>query len=152
MSSLYSAAGDSGLVDGVRGSIDRRGGHWQGYRADDITVEIDLGEGAAVEAVKLGFLQHPGSGVYHPRRVEVAASEDGESFGRAVVREVAGASGAARRDTEPPTCGRLYVEVPVAATWARALRIRIETLGRVPRNWPSAGETAWTYIDECIVR
>ena len=30
-SSRYSAAGDAGLVDGIRGSIDRRGGHWQGY-------------------------------------------------------------------------------------------------------------------------
>ena len=151
-SSLYSAAGDAGLVDGVRGSIDRRGGHWQGYQADEITAVIDLGEGAAVEAVKLGFLQHPGSGVYHPRRVEVSTSEDGESFGRPAVLEIANPSAAAPRDVEPPPGGRLYVEVPVAATWARALRIRIEALGRVPDNWPARDETAWTYVDEIIVR
>ena len=47
-SSRYSAAGDAGLVDGIRGSIDRRGGHWQGYHADEITAVIDLGEGEAV--------------------------------------------------------------------------------------------------------
>ncbi|MXW16543.1 MAG: DUF4981 domain-containing protein, partial [Gemmatimonadetes bacterium] len=85
-SSRYSAAGDAGLVDGMRGSIDRRGGHWQGYHADEITAVIDLGEGEAVEAVKVGFLQHPGSGVYWPRRVEVAVSGDGTGFGEAVVR------------------------------------------------------------------
>ena len=152
-SSLYSAAGDAGLVDGVRGSIDRRGGHWQGYQADEITAVIDLGDGAAVEAVKVGFLQHPGSGVYWPRRVEVGVSEDGRRFGRGVVREVGGAADAATGPgAEPPDGGRIYVEIPVGQVSARALRIRIEGLGRVPEGWPSAGETAWIYVDEIIVR
>ena len=149
-SSRYSAAGDAGLVDGIRGSIDRRGGHWQGYRAGEITAVIDLGEGAAVEAVKVGFLQHPGSGVYWPRRVEVAVSEDGERFGPVVGREVVGAAGTL--DAEPPEGGRIYVEVPVGSSSVRVLRIRIEALGAVPDGWPSAGEVAWTYVDEVIVR
>ena len=86
-SSRYSAAGDAGLVDGIRGSIDRRGGHWQGYHADEITAVIDLDGSTEVEAVKVGFLQHPGSGVYWPRRVEVAVSEDRwPSPGRRCVR------------------------------------------------------------------
>ena len=116
-SSRYSAAGDAGLVDGIRGSIDRRGGHWQGYRADEITAVIDLGGSAGVEAVKVGFLQHPWSGVYWPRSVEVAVSGDGTGFGEGVVREVAaarsgdgGVGGGAdlRRDSGrgPPVCGR----------------------------------------------
>ena len=100
-SSRYSAAGDAGLVDGIRGSIDRRGGHWQGYHADEITAVIDLGEGEAVETVKVGFLQHPGSGVYWPRSVEVAVSGDGTGFGEGVVREVV----AARTGEEGPVGG-----------------------------------------------
>ena len=147
-SSRYSAAGDPGLVDGIRGSIDRRGGHWQGYHADEIVAVIDLGEGEAVEAVKVGFLQHPGSGVYWPRRVEVSVSGDGAGFGEAVVREVA----AARSGEEGPVGGRAYVEVPVAADGVRAVRVRIAGFGTVPAGWPSEGETAWTYVDEIIVR
>ena len=143
-SSRYSAAGDAGLVDGIRGSIDRRGGHWQGYRADEIAAVIDLGEGAAVEAVKVGFLQHPGSGVYWPRRVEVAVSEDGVAFGEGVVREVVAA-----RVGEG---GRTYVEIPIGVAGVRAVRVRIAGLGTVPAGWPSEGETAWTYVDEIIVR
>ena len=147
-SSRYSAAGDAGLVDGIRGSIDRRGGHWQGYHADEITAVIDLGEGEAVEAVKVGFLQHPGSGVYWPRRVEVAVSEDGVAFGEAVVREVE----AARVGEDGPVGGRVYVEVLVGAAGVRAVRVRIAGLGMVPAGWPFAGSTAWTYVDEIIVR
>ena len=147
-SSRYSAAGDAGLVDGIRGSIDRRGGHWQGYHADEITAVIDLGEGEAVEAVKVGFLQHPGSGVYWPRRVEVAVSGDGTGFGEGVVREVV----AARTGEEGPVGGRVYVEVPIGATGVQAVRVRIAGLGTVPDGWPFVGRTAWTYVDEIIVR
>ena len=145
-SSRYSAAGDAGLVDGIRGSIDRRGGHWQGYHANEITAVIDLGEGADVAAVKIGFLQHPGSGVYWPRRVEVAVS--GTGFEEGVVREVVGA----RTGEEGPVGGRVYVEVPVTGADVRAVRVRITGFGTVPDGWPSAGESAWTYVDEIIVR
>ena len=123
-SSRYSAAGDAGLVDGIRGSIDRRGGHWQGYLADEVTAVIELDEGAAVEAVKVGFLQHPGSGVYFPRRVEVAVSEDGVVFGEAVEGEVGGGGGS---NAESPEGGRLYVSVPLGSRAARAIRVRIRT-------------------------
>ena len=157
-SSRYSAAGDAGLVDGIRGSIDRRGGHWQGYRADEVTAVIRLVEGAEagavpVEAVKVGFLQHPGSGVYHPRRVEVAVSEDGEVFGEAV-EGVAGAW-PRRRSGEAaaaPEGGRLYFNVPLGGRTARAIRVTVRTFGAVPDSWPSGGSRAWTYIDEIIVR
>ncbi len=147
-SSRYSAAGDAGLVDGIRGSIDRRGGHWQGYRAGKITAVIDLGEGEAVEAVKVGFLQHPWSGVYWPRRVEVAVSGDGVGFGEGVAREVE----AAREGEGGAVGGRVYVEVPVGAAGVRAVRVRILGFGRVPEGWPSEGRAAWTYVDEIIVR
>ncbi len=147
-SSRYSAAGDAGLVDGIRGSIDRRGGHWQGYHTDEITAVIDLGEGGPVEAVKVGFLQHPGSGVYWPRRVEVAVSGDGVGFGEGVVREVVDA----REGADGPVGGRVYVDVPVGAAGVWAVRVRITGFGTVPEGWPSAGDTAWTYVDEIIVR
>ena len=147
-SSRYSAAGDAGLVDGIRGSIDRRGGHWQGYHADVITAVIDLDGSTEVEAVKVGFLQHPGSGVYWPRRVEVAVSGDGVGFGEGAVREVVDA----RERDGGAVGGRVYVEVPVGATGVRAVRVRIAGFGTVPGGWPSAGETAWTYVDEIIVQ
>ena len=147
-SSRYSAAGDPGLVDGIRGSIDRRGGHWQGYQAGEITAVIDLGEGETVESVKVGFLQHPGSGVYWPDRVEVAVSGDGAGFGEAVVREVV----VGRSGVDGPVGGRTYVEVPVGASGVQAVRVRITGMGTVPEGWPGAGATAWTYVDEIIVR
>ena len=153
-SSLYSAAGDAGLTDGVRGSVDRRGGHWQGYRAAEVVATLDLGEPQPLRSLKLGFLQHPGSGVYWPRRVQVALGDGGESFGEAASREVSAPDPAAA-----PGGGRTRITVPLPRESARFLRIRITGLGEVPAPWPTGpdgarreGETAWIYLDEIIVR
>ena len=163
-SSPYSAAGDAGLTDGVRGSVDRRGGHWQGYRTDEVSARLDLGPAQPVWSVKLSFLQHPGSGVYFPRRVEVATSLDGESWSEPVAREVADPAGGgedvpAGGGEDVPGGGRRRVTVPLAGDEARFVRVRITGLGEVPAPWPTGpdgarreGETAWIYLDEIIVR
>ena len=155
-SSPYSAEGDAGLTDGVRGSVDRRGGHWQGYRSDAVTVRLDLGPAQQVWSVKLSFLQHPGSGVYFPRRVEVATSLDGESWSDPVIRDVQNPDGAGE---DLPGGGRERVIVPLAGEETRFVRVRIAGLGEVPDPWPTGpdgarreGEIAWIYVDEIIVR
>ncbi len=149
-SSLYSAAGDAGLVDGIRGSIDRRGGHWQGYQARTVTARIDLNGPVSVRSVKVGFLQHPASAVYFPLRMEVAASEEGMSFGDPVVRTLQ--EKPRPEGATPPPGGRRYVEIPVKWAGVRTVQVRITGLGTVPGGWPAGGQTAWTYVDEIIVR
>ena len=155
-SSPYSAAGDAGLTDGIRGSVDRRGGHWQGYRTDEVTAELDLGPAQPVWSVKLSFLQHPGSGVYFPRRVEVATSVDGQSWSEPAIEEVQNPDGM-QEDT--PDGGRRRVTVALEGGETRFVRVRITGLGEVPAPWPTGpdgaryeGETAWIYLDEIIVR
>ncbi len=155
-SSPYSAAGDAGLTDGVRGSVDRRGGHWQGYRTDEVTAELDLGPAQPVWSVKLSFLQHPGSGVYFPRRVEVATSLDGQSWSEPAIQEVKDPDEVGQ---ETPEGGRQRITVALEGGEARFVRVRITGLGEVPAPWPTGpdgaryeGETAWIYLDEIIVR
>ncbi len=154
-SSPYSAAGDAGLTDGVRGSVDRRGGHWQGYHAETVTIEIDLGEARPVSEVKVSFLQHPASGVYLPRKAEVSLGADGTGFAAPIVTPVFEPLGA-----EPaPTFDRRRVRIATGAVSARFVRMRITGQGPVPHDWPTGpdgarreGELAWIYLDELVVR
>lgn len=151
--SRYSARGDAGLVDGIRGSMDRRGGHWQGYRAGTVTALLELGETPqSVRSVKLGFLQHPATGVYWPRRVEAALSPDSDSFGEPVHAAVNGAPDPAA--PEPTGAGRRYLELsfPEDADPARTVEVRITGLDAIPARWPGAGGPSWIYLDEIIVR
>ena len=151
--SRYSARGDAGLVDGVRGSTDRRGGHWQGYRAETVTARIELGDRPQpVQSVKLGFLQHPDTGVYWPLRVEAARSEDGVTFGEPVAAAVPSAPDSMA--SGPAGAGRQYLELrfPPGSDSARAVEVRLTGLDAVPADWPGSGGEPWIYLDEIIVR
>ncbi len=170
-SSPYSAAGDAGLTDGVRGSVDRRGGHWQGYRSREVTLTLDLGTPQPLRTVKLSFLQHPGSGVYWPREVVAELPGDG-----GIWREVARSDVARPDPSSAPGAGRRRVRLELSADGplssrpnspsdgeedlvGRRLRLRIRALGPVPAPWPTGpdgarreGMLGWTYLDEIIVR
>jgi beta-galactosidase len=140
----YSAGGDSGLTDGVRGSIDWRGGDWQAYRGDFEAV-VDLGHAVTVREVKVGFLQHPGSAAYWPESVVVEGSGDGVSFS-----ELAGPVALTPGPQGPE---RSYGTLQVEGTGSyRYVRVRARALDVIPDGWGSAGEAPWTYVDEIIVR
>ncbi len=128
-SSPYSAVGDAGLVDGVRGSPDRRGGHWQGYESATVAAEIDLGAPTPVGSVKVGFLEHPDTSVYFPESVEVLL--DGELAAGAEVPSGSSLSPERRRVTIPLPAG------------SAATSVRVRVRGAPDR---------WIYMDEILVR
>jgi hexosaminidase len=148
-SSPYSRGGDPGLVDGVTGSIDRRGGDWQGYEEQDLEVVVDLGTPTSIERVTVGFLQVVWARIFLPSAVEVSLSEDGETFVPL---------GTAVHDVplDDPTDRRHRFEVirdsgKDAQSVARYVRVRAVNLGRAPPDHERSGEPAWLYVDEIIV-
>ena len=148
-SSPYSRGGDQALVDGVRGSIDRRGGDWQGYEEKDLEVVIDLGASQPIERVKIGFLQVVWARIFLPSAVEVSLSEDGETFATlgTVIHDVA---------PDEPMDLRHYFEVigepgEKGRRHARFVRVRAVNIVRAPPDHELSGEPAWLYADEIIV-
>jgi len=148
-SSPYSRGGDPALVDGVRGSIDRRGGDWQGYEEQDLEVVIDLGTSVPVKRVKIGFLQVLWARIFLPSAVEVSLSEDGETFTTL---------GTSIHDIAPDdqTDRRHYFEAigepgEEGRSVARFVRVRAVNIGRAPPDHERSGEPAWLYADEVIV-
>ncbi len=148
--SPYSRGGDAALVDGIRGSIDRRGGDWQGYEQRDFAATIDLGARTPMRGVKVGFLQSAASRVFLPTEVEISVSEDGETF-----------ESIGTWTHEVPwndyTAQRHYFEAVVSkedggSTMARFVRVRAVNRGLAPPAHGGAGQAAWIYVDEIIVR
>jgi beta-galactosidase len=140
----YSARGDAGLTDGVRGSIDWRGGDWQAYRGDFEAV-VDLGSPVPLREMKVGFLQHPGSSAYWPEAVVVEGSGDGVDF--------SALAGPVALTPDPGGTERGYVTFQVDGTGAyRYVRVRAKAIDVIPDGWEGAGEAPWTYVDEIIVR
>lgn len=143
--SEFSRGGDTALTDGIRGSIDYRGGDWQGYEGRDFEAVVDLGAPTDVSLVKVGFLQNVGAKVFLPATVTVALSVDGTTF------EEAGVAG---HDVpvDRPVAERRHFSVPVTGGRARFVRVHATSLGRCPPGHAREGEPAWLFVDEIIVR
>ena len=147
MTSTYSAAGLDGVVDGYRGTIDYRGGDWQGFEGKEIELVIDLGDAKVIKEINAGFLQNIGPRIFLPTRVVFDVSRDGGQFTHlSVVPHSVPLSEAAP--------SRRYFHVPFdgGGTEARYVRVRINAIGVCPPGHEQAGSPAWVYLDEVIVR
>lgn len=145
-SNYYTAGGQLGLTDGLKGSLNFRDGRWQGYSGDDVDVVLDLGETKDIESVQAGFFQYNNAWVFFPTMIEVELSingKDWETFGEN------------KPTVLPETRGSLLTTIGVAKTTktkTRYIRFRAKNIGKVPNWHEAAGSDAWIFIDEIIVR
>jgi hypothetical protein len=143
-SAQYTAGGDEGLIDGVRGTAHFADGAWQGYQGQDFEAVVDLGRVETVKKLGAGFLQNVGSWILMPTRVEFALSSDGEQFLPALTI-----------DNEVPDTNRDAIikdfvrTIPPAK--ARFVRVRAHNYGKLPAWHPGAGSDAYIFVDEIII-
>lgn len=76
----YTADGDEGLIDHIRGTENFRLGGWQSFYGVDCEVIIDLLEEKEIHEVGAGFLQDVRSWIWFPTQLIVEMSSDGENF------------------------------------------------------------------------
>ncbi len=129
----YSRAGDAGLVDGVRGSIDRRGGDWQAYRGP-FTATIDLTESSSLSQVKIGFLRNRENDIDLPNSVTVGLSLDGKTF----VNLPSHTPATSLTERDPV---RWYATMQLGGRRARFVRVQA-----------TGNSDSWIFVDEIIVR
>ncbi|HJR61581.1 MAG TPA: GH92 family glycosyl hydrolase [Vicinamibacterales bacterium] len=142
----YAAGGDDTLIDGLRGNESFKTGRWQGYRGRDLTVTLDFGAAREIRQVAMGFIQDTGSWIFMPRRVFVEASDDGQTFEPLGTIE----NGTSARESKPVT--RDFALDLARTRRARYLRLRVDHYGKLPAWHPGAGEDAWFFTDEIVVR
>jgi hypothetical protein len=143
-SSLYTAGGDLGLVDGVRGSKNFRIGGWQGYQGQDFEAIVDLGELKPVRQIAAGFLQDASPWIMMPREVVFSVSTDGQNF--IVVGSVKSDIPESQME---PTIKDFTVDVD---TKARFVKVFAKAFGPLPSWHESAGEPSWLFIDEITIK
>ncbi len=144
-SQKYTAGGNFGLTDGLRGSAQYSDGRWQGFLENDLDVQIDLGDTSSISTVACGFLENPGVYIFFPDSVEFNVSTDGNHFIHAGT--VVPTFGQAKRDLAEKD---LSVSFPRMA--ARYVRVHARNIGRVPQGYKGEGEPAWIFADEVVVR
>ncbi len=143
-SSLYTAGGKLGLVDGIKGSKNFRIGGWQGYQGQDFEAIVDLGEVKPVKQISAGFLQDASPWIMMPREVIFSVSTDGENF--VLVGTVK--SDIPENQMEP-TIKDFTVNVD---TKVRFVKVFAKAFGPLPSWHESAGEPSWLFIDEITIK
>lgn len=146
-SDYYTAGGESGLTDGVLGSLDFRDGHWQGFFGDDIELIIENpNENKEVSSVSMNFYRYINSWIFPPESVVVSASTDGTTYVEldkyAYAEEEMHARG-----QEVLTSS--YSFTPVNVNY---LKVEIINIGKVPHWHEASSEPAWVFVDEIIVK
>lgn len=141
----YPGTGPHTLVDGVLGTA-YNDGFWNGWQGPDLDVTVDLGADRAIGAVELSLLEEVNNWILYPAAVEAHLSDDGTSWrsgGRQELHLPVVADAASRKIVR--------LELP-GASHARYVRVVATTGGPLPAWHSGAGQPAWIFADEVMIR
>jgi predicted alpha-1,2-mannosidase len=140
----YTAHGDGGLIDGMRGGADFRTGGWQGFEGVDLDVVFDLGTRRAIRNVRAGFLQDENAWIFYPVKMRVEISDDGEHFTPL---------GEVQNDTPTLEKGLIIKDFSLTVKKKKARYVRVvgQSLGKCPPEHKGAGFPCWVFADEISI-
>ncbi|GAB3510152.1 family 20 glycosylhydrolase [Spirosoma knui] len=112
--------------------------------ANDFNAVIDLGQSQPVESVRVGFVKYTARNLCLPDRVDIAVSDDGQTFRPVASVKTNAAEGGKRAITRLP--------FDFTPTTARYVRILAHNVGRVPAGLRNPGKPAQLAVDEIEIR
>jgi len=143
-SSQYTAGGETGLIDGLRGVADFRVGSWAGWFEEDMRVTVDLGRATEVQRVEVGFLQDIRSWIWGPTSMEIYTSLDGTDFELVAVVE-------SELAQELEGEHLLTLEADLKGAKVRHIRVVAHSLDVIPDWHLGRGNDAWVFCDEIVI-
>ncbi len=142
---LYTADSPEALLDGIEGTINWRKGDWQGYQGTDFEAVIDLKKSIEIHSVSANFLQDARPWILMPKKMKVYISTDGKEF--TLFGEVS-----TKVNPEDETVQIEKFEVKFKPIEAKYVKVVAENYGKLPASHISAGEPAYIFVDEIIIK
>ena len=140
----YNAGGKEALVNGIQGSDKRYGDkEWLGFWGEDVSITMDLKAKKSIHSITTRFFNANGQWIYAPRSVKVSFSDDNETFSDSIQQEVL------VEDIAQLTTPLI---INLDGVDARFLKIEVKNYGYIPEGAQGAGNKAWTFIDEIIIK
>ena len=143
----YTENGPEGMVDNILGDINYRIGGWQGWQGDMVAV-VELDREQTIHHVGLDCLEHMRSWIFFPSDVLFEVSHDGERW------QTFGEVSSTQFPTEHGRQEEMVRHEFMADGTAQAKYVKVTAtnFGRLPGWHVSAGEQAWLFADEIIIR
>jgi hexosaminidase len=140
----YSAGGQMGLLDGLRGSENFADGRWQGYQGQDLDIIIELQKPTSISNISIGFLQNSFSWILMPERVQIFVSNDPDKF--VLAKEIL-------NTVDPKEDGAIIKDFSASFPQlvTRFVKIIARNPGKLPSWHQSAGSDSYIFADEIVV-
>lgn len=140
----YSGGSEKALIDQIRGNTDFRTGSWQGYYGTDMEIEIDFRKKLDIQSVHLSVLQDIKSWIWFPKEVKFLMSKNGKEW--YPLKTV--------KNYESTTqYGHSIQEIGFEKKFTtRYLKVIATNYGTCPEWHPGAGNPAYIFADEIIIR
>lgn len=142
--SQYTAGGDIGLIDGLRGGKDFRTGAWQGYQYQDFEALVSFNEIKDVSYIASGYIQDIRSWIWMPTEVTYEYSLDGVNFT---------SIGSVLNDVDDKSYDVKIKDFEIKTNiQAKYIRVKAKNYGTIPEWHLGAGDGAFIFVDEIIIR
>lgn len=142
VSRYYQADGPNSLTDGVRGT-ESVGKFWHGFSGKDMIATIDLGDTKRIKSISLGCLQKYRDWIFMPESVSFEISSNGKKF-----TPIETVNNPVDRNKE---VAQYDFKTDFQEKKARFVRVSAKST-LCPEGHPGAGEPAWIFADEIIVK
>ncbi|MCR5445270.1 MAG: GH92 family glycosyl hydrolase [Bacteroidales bacterium] len=143
----YTENGPEGMVDRIFGTTNYRIGGWQGWQ-ENMEAVVELDKVQTVRSVGVDCLENMRSWIFFPRSIIVEYSLDGEHWN---------SFGSVLNNRFPPIHPRQeectqYTFTANGSARAKYLKVTARNFGSLPSWHVSAGEQAWVFVDEIIIK
>ncbi|WP_240321063.1 beta-N-acetylhexosaminidase [Kordia sp. SMS9] len=138
----YAGSGKDGLINGISGSDTRYGDkEWLGFWGKDVTITIQFDAPKKISSIATRFYNANGQWIYAPKEIGVSYvnEEDGRTLHQ--INQIA---------TSEATIIPHTFQIPEITT--KHIEIFIPNYGTIPEGLQGAGNKAWTFLDEIVVR
>ena len=137
----YDGGGSNAIVNGLRGGLNFRDGHWQGYFGTDFEATITFDSIQRIDSVISSFYQYNLSWIFMPKQILVYTSVDGDNYYK---RAKLSPSISVKQE------GQFFEEFVLMFPEVEAKHVKIKALnyGVCPDWHPAAGSKSWLFVDE----
>ena len=137
----YDGGGNNAIVNGLRGGLNFRDGHWQGYFGTDFEATITFDSIQRIDSVISSFYQYNLSWIFMPKQILVYTSVDGDNYYK---RAKLSPQISAKQE------GHFFKEFVMSFPEVEAKYIKIKAVnyGVCPDWHPAAGSKSWLFVDE----
>ena len=144
-SSRYSAGGEFGLVDGIKGSKYFHDGYWQGFLEKDLNVIIDMGKEKTISKISTDFLRKIETLIFFPLEVKYFVSSNGKNYVKVFDKKF-------DKPTDYKSIAIKTVTADFKPIKGRYIKVIAKNIGICPAWHKYSGKKAWLFVDEIIVK